>query len=136
MTIEQIAEVCHEVNRAYCHSLGDHSQPEWLAAPIWQKESAKAGVRLHLGDPTLTPEKSHEHWLAEKKKDGWKFGEVKDPEKKTHPCFCPYHNLPGSQKAKDYIFSQVVRSLSKFFSHNTGSAPFDNAFKNQDKQPS
>lgn len=29
MTIEQIARVCHEVNRAYCESMGDTSQVPW-----------------------------------------------------------------------------------------------------------
>jgi hypothetical protein len=32
MTPTQIARVCHEVNRAYCQSLGDDSQPAPLGA--------------------------------------------------------------------------------------------------------
>lgn len=114
MTIEQIAEVCHEVNRAYCESLGDNSQPAWKDAPDWQKKSAWSGVFLHLENPNLTPENSHNNWLDEKVEDGWKYGEVKDPEKKTHPCIVPYSDLPADQKAKDSIFTQIVNSLSKF----------------------
>lgn len=40
MTVEQIvrvAHVAHEVNRAYCQSLGDNSQPTWEDAPHWQR---------------------------------------------------------------------------------------------------
>ncbi len=114
MTIEQIAEVCHEVNRAYCESLGDKSQPAWKDAPDWQKKSAWNGVLLHLENPNLTPENSHNNWLEEKYSGGWMYGKEKDTEKKTHPCCVPYNELPSDQKAKDYIFSQVVRSLSKF----------------------
>jgi hypothetical protein len=44
--------------------------------------------------------------------DGWKYGPVKDPEKKEHPCFVPYDRLPTEQKAKDYIFGAVVKSLA------------------------
>lgn len=29
MTVEDIARVCHEVNRAYCRSIGDDSQVSW-----------------------------------------------------------------------------------------------------------
>jgi hypothetical protein len=47
MKNEQIARVCHEVNRAYCESLGDMSQPSWEDAPQWQKDSAMLGVKLH-----------------------------------------------------------------------------------------
>lgn len=114
MTIEEIAEVCHEVNRAYCESLGDNSQLKWEHAPEWQQKSVWNGVLLHLENPNLTPEDSHDNWLAEKSKDGWVYGEIKDPEKKTHPCFVRYENLPVDQKAKDHIFSQIVRSLAKF----------------------
>ena len=134
MTIEEIAEVCHEVNRAYCESLGDNSQLKWKHAPTWAKESAKAGVRLHLNNPHLTPEDSHNSWLAEKSKNGWVYGEIKDPEKKTHPCFVRYGDLPADQKAKDSIFSQIVKSLSKYYEAGAFEA-FDNAFKNQEKQP-
>lgn len=111
MTAEQIARVCHEVNRAYCASLGDASQVAWEAAPDWQKASAVAGVQMILNDPATTPEQSHESWLAQKTADGWTYGPVKDAEKKEHPCFVPYHELPESQRAKDYLFGAVVRAL-------------------------
>ena len=107
----KIARVCHEVNRAYCQSLGDHSQLAWEDAPQWQRDSAVAGVAFIRDNPGAKPSASHETWLAQKKADGWKFGAVKDAEKKEHPCFVPYEELPTEQKAKDYIFGAIVRSL-------------------------
>ncbi len=111
MEINDIAKICHEVNRAYCKSLGDDSQPIWDLAPEWQKRSAVNGVAFHLENPQSTPQSSHESWLAEKSKDGWKFGLKKDAEKKEHPCFVPYLQLPAEQRAKDFIFLAIVRSL-------------------------
>lgn len=111
MKRELIAQVAHEVNRAYCASLGDTSQPAWEDAPEWQKASALVGVDMHLANPDATPEQSHESWLAQKAADGWTFGEVKDAEAKTHPCFKPYAELPAEQKAKDYLFRGVVHAL-------------------------
>lgn len=108
----EIARVAHEVNRAYCASLGDTSQPAWADAPEWQKKSAIAGVEFHLSHPDAKPSDSHESWLREKERDGWKFGPVKDPEKKEHPCFVPYAQLPAEQKAKDFLFLAVVRALA------------------------
>ena len=107
----EIARVAHEINRAYCASLGDTSQPSWDDAPDWQKTSALAGVDMHLANPDATPEKSHESWLAQKTAEGWKYGPVKDAEKKEHPCFLPYAELPPEQKAKDYLFRTVVHEL-------------------------
>lgn len=111
MTIEKIAQIAHEINRAYCQSIGDHSQPTWADAPDWQKQSAINGVGFHLQNPEATPAASHESWLAEKTADGWKYGTVKNPETKEHPCFVPYDELPTEQKTKDYLFKQTIDSL-------------------------
>lgn len=109
--VEEIARVCHEVNRAYCKSMGDMSQPQWNLAPEWQRASAIAGVETHLANPDITPEKSHEAWLAMKYADGWKYGSQKDPYRKEHPCMLPYAQLPAEQRAKDYLFKAVVDAL-------------------------
>ena len=112
LSIEEIAKVCHEVNRGYCKVLGDDSQLPWDEAPQWAKTSAINGVRFHLDNPNAGPSGSHENWLKEKEKEGWKYGEIKDPEKKEHPCFVPYDQLPKEQQAKDYIFTSIVKTLS------------------------
>lgn len=84
--IEYIARIAHEVNRAYCLSLGDSSQQPWESAPEWQRESARLGVALHLGNPDAGPETSHESWMDNKMAEGWQYGPVKDEYAKTHPC--------------------------------------------------
>ena len=105
--IELIARYAHEINKAYCEAIGDSSQPSWEDAPDWQKSSAIAGVEVHLKSD-LTPEQSHQSWLDVKLKEGWIYGDVKDPIKKEHPCIMPYAQLPTSQKVKDYLFKAVV----------------------------
>ncbi len=113
LTVEQIAMVCHEANRAYCNSIGDYSQPTWENAPDWQKKSAMTGVQYHLDNPNSEACDSHNSWLKEKEQDGWKYGEIKDPEKKEHPCFLPYDQLPVEQQKKDYLFLAIVRALAE-----------------------
>lgn len=111
MTPDQIARVAHEINRAYCQALGDNSQPAWEDAPQWQRDSAVNGVTFHIGNPQAGPDHSHVEWLREKAAAGWKFGPVKDADKREHPCFVPYEQLPPEQKAKDYLFRAVVHAL-------------------------
>lgn len=115
MDITQIAIVCHEANRAYCLTLGDGSQAAWDEAPDWQRKSAITGVEFHLktlrSGSEPQPSASHDSWLAEKRRDGWKFGTVKNPETKEHPCFVPYEQLPAEQKLKDFIFCAVVKAF-------------------------
>lgn len=114
MKTENIAKVCHEVNKAYCEAMGDTSQPEWANAPDWQKSSAINGVEFHLKNPTAQPSASHDSWMEQKKAEGWKYGPEKNPEKKEHPCYVPYEELPAEQKAKDFIFRQVIHSLKEY----------------------
>lgn len=108
--IEACARAAHEANRAYCIALGDTSQPAWDDAPEWQRSSARNGVVGALAGNT--PAESHAGWLAEKVAAGWVYGEVKNPDAKTHPCMVPYDQLPVSQRAKDGIFLAVVRAVA------------------------
>jgi hypothetical protein len=111
MNIEQIARVCHEVNRAYCAAIGDDTQVAWEDAPQWQRDSAIDGVQFTLERPYAPPSAAHENWLLVKYADGWKYGPVKNPDTKEHPCCVPYDELPLEQRTKDYLFQAVVRSF-------------------------
>ena len=108
--VTALAELCHEVNRAYCYAIGDSSQPAWKDAPDWQKLSAEKGVTANLMSG-LTAEQNHSLWLEEKRRTGWTFGDVKDEVAKTHPCMVPYAELPVEQKVKDHLFRAVVRTV-------------------------
>lgn len=110
MLIEDIARICHEANRAYCLSLKDLTQVSWEYAPEWQRESAIKGVQFIIDNPLADPSASHVSWLKEKEETGWKYGPVKDAEKKEHPCCVPYYELPIEQRRKDHIFGAVVRA--------------------------
>lgn len=108
-TIEACARAAHEANRAYCLAIGDSSQLPWDDASEWQRASARMGaVSAAFG---ATPEQSHAGWLAQKERDGWTYGPVKDQEKKTHPCMVPYDQLSQEQKMKDHVFVAVVTAM-------------------------
>lgn len=109
-SMEQVAHIAHDVNRAYCQALGDQSQLAWNDAPEWQRSSARMGVDLHTMG-TFGPEGSHISWMAQKQAEGWKYGPVKDVEKKEHPCMVPFDQLPREQQAKDYLFRGVVHAV-------------------------
>lgn len=111
LTHPEIARVTHEVNRAACAAFGDHSQVPYDQAPEWQTRSALLGVEFTAANPDAPPSASHESWLVEKTREGWSYGPVKDVEKKEHPCFVPYDELPPEQKLKDYLFQATVRTL-------------------------
>ena len=111
-SVEQIARVCYEANRAYCITLNDFSQLPWEAAPPWQRDSCIAGVRFRIENPDAPPRASHENWMKHKQAEGWVFGEKKSGADKTHPCMVPFDQLPEDQQRKDVIFALIVAALT------------------------
>ena len=115
MDVENIARVCHEANRAYCHESGDYSQRPWDAAPDSQRESVRHGVRFYLralaDGREPTGKDAHDAWKAFKVAREWKYGPEKDEAAKTHPCLVDYDELPVEQKFKDYLFIGIVKTF-------------------------
>ena len=109
--VTSIAKVCHEANRAWCSANGDDTQKSWEEAEAWQRQSAVNGVLFRSTNPSAGIDSQHNAWMADKIKDGWVYGEVKDSNKKTHPCIVPFNDLPNYQQKKDMLFTAIVDSL-------------------------
>lgn len=135
---EIIAAACHSAWYAYSVlALNEDGEP-WEFAPDWQKKSLYDAIDfwddqcikyqeevLDLVNPDdeklpasmsswardALPELSHQNWMEYKKSEGWVYGEVKDPEKKTHPCMVPYCDLPDSQRIKDMVVVEAYIAL-------------------------
>lgn len=112
MNTTEIARVCHEVNKAICEASGDMSQKTWNEAEQWQQVSAIKGVDFVLKNPNASADEQHNAWMKDKIVNGWIYGEVKDSDKKTHPCIVAYNKLPFEQRVKDYTFKAIVKVLS------------------------
>lgn len=111
MNNKQIAQVCHEVNRAYCLVIGDDTKVPWKDTPEAKKALILKGVEFHLTAEKTPPEESHQAWMDQMMADGWVLGEEKDEEKKTDPRLVPYDELPLEQKVKDHLFAAVVEVI-------------------------
>ena len=58
----------------------------------------------------------HDVWACGRISEGWVYGEVKDPEKKTTPLLVPYYELPESEK--DYDRNTALETLKVVLSLN------------------
>lgn len=108
---EFIAKSCHEANRVWCQANGDDSQKHWQDAEQWQRDSAINGVDFRINNPDAGHDAQHNSWMKEKVDAGWVYGEIKDAEKKTHPCIVPFDELPEFQRKKDALFCAIVDAL-------------------------
>jgi ryanodine receptor 2 len=46
-------------------------------------------------------ENTHDVWAAQRMKEGWEYGPMRDDANKKHPCLVPYADLPESEKEYD-----------------------------------
>ena len=106
-----IARVCHEANRAYCLFLGDASHACWDDAPQWQRDGAISVVLFHCANPEAGDSASHDNWLKDKERDGWRYGPMNNPKTKEHPRFVPFDQLPPEWQMKDRLFRSIVHAL-------------------------
>ena len=51
-----------------------------------------------------SPEELHGSWMQAYFSMGWVYGDVHDPEKKTHPDLVPYDQLGKLEQDKDSVF--------------------------------
>lgn len=77
------------------------------------KQSSIESVTFTLDNPDAPHSAQHDQWMDQKKRDGWKFGKVKDQVKKTHPMLVPYDKLPDFEKRKDAIVKSLSIALSE-----------------------
>ena len=110
-SIQRIARIAHEANRAFCESMGDYSQVPWDEADDWQRASAANGVEYLISVPEASAADLHEEWRDHKRAAGWTYGPTKDASKRTHPCIVDFAELSYEQQAKDKLFIGVVKAL-------------------------
>lgn len=110
MTPAQIAEVCHEANRALQRQMGEIVNFPWENTAQSLRDSIIDGVIE--AERGKTPEEMHKSWVRYKTEEGWTYGPVKDFASKTHPNLVPYKDLPEAQRLKDMVFVGIVRALS------------------------
>ena len=59
----------------------------------------------------LIAKNTHEVWSEGRIRDGWRYGERRDDEAKTHPCLVPYEELSDEEKAYDRATSMETLRL-------------------------
>lgn len=53
----------------------------------------------------------HETWMRGRLAEGWKYGEKRDDDLKTHPCIVPYSDLPEGEKVYDRETARTVMKV-------------------------
>ena len=78
---------------------------------IWEERDEKFRVnmiravsRQCVKGRLTSPKKLHDEWVKAYIKLGWKYGPVRDVEKKTHPDMVLFEKLGRKEREKDWVF--------------------------------
>lgn len=100
----RLASLVNAMNKAYC---------QWLSGQAPQmtheeKASSIEGLEKIYRKGFFHPRDLHDSWMGRKLRLGWRFGESKSEEDKTHPCLLPFSDLPAEEQFKDLLFGTVA----------------------------
>ena len=76
-------------------------------------ETSGVDVPSDVADLTeLLARNTHENWAQGRLSDGWRWGPVRDDERREHPCLVPYDELPETEREYDRMTAhETVRTL-------------------------
>ena len=107
-----IARVVHEALRAWCAANGQQAYPAWSRAPKDSRQSTIESVLHIIKNPNASPGEHHEQWVAQKRREGWRIGEIKNRKAKTHPLLVTYDELPEIERTKDRILIAITKAIA------------------------
>lgn len=106
MRVEAAARICFEVNKAY-----SGSEDNWDDLTMGEKEELVEAVKTAFFS-NYNANIQHHKWCWIYLKKGWKWGKVKDEEKKEHPCLLPWDYLSEEDQLRDHLFVGMVELLN------------------------
>ncbi len=109
--VKQIARICHEVARIFCKYQGDPDTRHWDTILEIERESYIQGIIYILSNPDSTPRAMHANWYADKKADGWCYGDILNTKEKTHPFLVSWQSLHPDQKTVDAFVLAIVTTF-------------------------
>ena len=76
----------------------------WDEREVPFREQFLEVIERQCGSNPRSPETLHEDWVEAYLRMGWRYGDTRDTEKKTHPDMVPYHDLGQLEREKDDVF--------------------------------
>ena len=110
-TIDSIAQTVHAALSAWSVAHDQPAYPAWSEAEDWMRDSTRQSVREALADPEGSAGRQHDQWVKQKADAGWRYGETKDADRKTHPMMVEFAELPDFEQRKDAIVIALAKAL-------------------------
>lgn len=79
-------------------------EPWELREPAFRAQFVEVIEKQTGPERSGDPRRLHDEWVAAYEKMGWRYGERRDPQAKTHPDMVPYDDLGQLERDKDAVF--------------------------------
>ncbi len=111
----EVAKECHIANNNLMVTNNEIPNPiDWNDLSTHTKHINISSVKKIYDNPSITAKDIHDEWMKNKIKDGWKYGDVKDDELKTHHLIVDFDKMNDVDKMKDQIFIDIVNNRRDF----------------------
>jgi hypothetical protein len=107
--VGEIAEIAHAaVRRLYLM----YHRPclPWERLPETERLAFRADIQFMVNNAHLNDAERHEAWVEDRRRDGWRFGEL-NRHTRRHPAMVPYNKLSPFEAARHRIVSGLVTAL-------------------------
>lgn len=118
MRAGDIARTYHESYRVLQFIEGGTLLPPWHEASQADVDSTVDSVQAVLAvltdeyvEPRALADYVHLKWCEQKRAAGWRYGPVRDNERKVHPLLVDFGGLSLLNQAKDILLVSIVQSL-------------------------
>lgn len=116
MNIEQLAEICHEIDRALLNAgpqfsvtAPDEELQLWPNTPPLYRDELMLFVQNILDGISVAD--AHERWVLDRRNHGWGFGEFYAPYKQ-HPNLLDFDQIATLARARLLVRAAVVKLFS------------------------
>ncbi len=115
---ERRAIFAYEAGRVENAAAGRPINPEpWQCRDEKFRRNMIRAVARQCGKRRLkSPKQLHDAWVRAYERMGWKYGEVRNPELKTHPDMVPFNKLGRLEQEKDWVFfmlCEIARRIQR-----------------------
>lgn len=74
-------------------------------------QSQHAALKVDSGAIAGLAALEHRRWIAERRLEGWRYGKIRDPQKRQHPAMLPNADLPEAEAQKDTAQIDTIFSI-------------------------
>lgn len=113
MTARDLGRLMHALRREIALIYGGNVPPAWEdeACTDAMKASSERGALAMLVNPDMTARDEHQRWYNERWEQGWRYGPVRDNERKLHPSMRDFDELPLGERLKDLARIAMAEEL-------------------------